>query len=116
MTHGSNLTASSTQVTNPYAGLLPGTSLNGAKMTLQQSLLPYPQFTGMTESGRSIGVSRYDSMQVQLEKRLSSGLTVLFAATFQNGATHSTYLNSGMDAIGQFITAGLRLRSPISSV
>ncbi len=104
MTHGSNLTASSTQVTNPYAGLLPGTSLNGAKMTLQQSLLPYPQFTSVTESGRSIGVSRYDSMQVQLEKRLSSGLTVLFAATFQNGATHSTYLNSGMDAIGQFIT------------
>ncbi len=104
MTHGSNLTASSTQVNNPYAGLLPGTSLNGAKMTLQQSLLPYPQFTTITESARSIGASRYDSMQLQLEKRLSSGLTVLFAATFQDGRTRSTYLNSGMDAVGQFIT------------
>ncbi len=103
MTNGSNLTASSTQVTNPYAGLLPGTSLNGAKMTLQQSLLPYPQFTTITESARNIGTSRYDSVQLQLEKRLSAGLTVLFNATFQNGATHSTYLNSGMDAIGQFI-------------
>lgn len=104
LTNGANLTATSTQVTNPYAGLLPGTSLNGARMTLQQSILPYPQFTGVTESGRSIGVSRYDSAQVQLEKRLSGGLTVLFTATFQNGATHSTYLNSGLDAIGQFIT------------
>jgi hypothetical protein len=102
LANGSNLTG--TQVTNPYAGLLPGTSLNGARMTLQQSLLPYPQYTGVTESGRSIGKSRYDSMQLQLEKRLSAGLTVLFAATFQNGETRSTYLNSGLDAIGQFIT------------
>ncbi len=102
LSNGANLTG--TQVANPYAGLLPGTSLNGARMTLQQSLLPYPQFTGVTENARSIGVSRYDSAQIQLEKRLSGGLTVLFTGTFQNGATHSTYLNSGLDAIGQFIT------------
>ena len=42
-------------------------------------------------------------MQVQVEKRLSSGLTVLFTSTFQDGATRSTYLNSGLDAVGQFI-------------
>jgi hypothetical protein len=102
LANGANLTG--TQVNNPYANLLPGTTLNGARMTLQQSLLPYPQFTGITENARSIGKSRYDSMQVQLEKRVSSGLTVLFTGTFQNGATHSTYLNSGMDPIGQFIT------------
>jgi hypothetical protein len=101
LANGANLTG--TQVNNPYANLLPGTSLNGARMTLQQSLLPYPQFTGVTESVRSIGKSRYDSMQVQVEKRLSSGLTVLFTSTFQNGATRSSYLNNGMDAIGQFI-------------
>jgi hypothetical protein len=104
LTNGANLTATSTQVANPFAGLLPGTSLNGSMMTLQQSLLPYKQFTGVTESGRSIGKSRYDSVLVQLEKRLSSDLTVLFTGTFQNGATHSTYLNSGLDPVGQFIT------------
>jgi hypothetical protein len=104
VTNGANLTATSAQVTNPYAGLLPGTSLDGAKMTLQQSLLPYPQFTGITESGRSIGTSRYDAVLVQLEKRLSAGLSVLFTGTFQNSTTYSSYLNSGMDAIGQFIT------------
>ncbi len=104
LTYGSNLTAPASQVTNPYAGLLPGTSLNGAKMTLQQSLLPYPQFTGITETGRSIGTARYDAVIVQWEKRLSSGLTVLFTGTFQNGTTYDTYLHPGMDAIGQFIT------------
>jgi len=103
LTNGANLTATTTQVNNPYAGLLPGTSLNGAKMTLQQSLLPYPQFTGVTESGRSIGKSRYDSVQLGVEKRLSAGLTVLFNATFQNGKNYSSYLNSGLDAVGQFI-------------
>ncbi|MBI4890036.1 MAG: TonB-dependent receptor, partial [Acidobacteria bacterium] len=101
LTNGANLTA--VQVNNPYAGLLPGTSLNGAKMTLQQSLLPYTQFTGITESVRNIGTVRYDSMQIQLEKRVSSGLTVLFTATMQKGTSHTSYLNSGLDAVGQFI-------------
>jgi len=103
LTHGANLTATATMVANPFAGLLPGTALNGATMTRQQSLLPYPQFTGITETGRSIGTTRYDALLVQLEKRLSAGLTVLFTATFAKGTTYSTYLNSGMDAIGQFI-------------
>jgi len=101
MANGSSLT--STQVTNPYAGLLPGSSLNGAKMTLQQSLLPYPQFTAITETNRTIGTSRYDALQVTLEKRLTAGLTVLFSGTYAKASTYTTYLNPGMDAIGQFI-------------
>ncbi len=101
-TNGANLTG--TTVRNPFAGLLPGSSLNGATMTLQQSLLPYPQFTGITETGRSIGTARYDSLLIRLEKRLSAGLTVLFTGTLSRSRTYSTYLNSGMDSIGQFIT------------
>jgi hypothetical protein len=100
MSKGSTLT---TTVTNPYAGLLPGTSLNGTTMTLQQSLLPYPQFTGITENGRTIGTSRYDSLQVRIEKRFSAGLTALFTGTWAKGSTFNSYLNGGMDAIGQFI-------------
>ena len=101
LTHGADLTG--VTVPNPYAGLLPGTSLNGAKMTLQQSLLPYPQFLGITETHRSIGTARYDFLLVKFEKRLSAGFTTLFTATFGWGTTYSTYLHSGMDAIGQFI-------------
>ena len=32
-------------VANPFAGLLPGTTLNGSTVQLQQLLLPFPQFT-----------------------------------------------------------------------
>lgn len=101
MANGSKLTGT---VTNPFAGLLPGTSLNGATMTLQQSLLPYPQFTGITENGRTIGTSRYDSLQVRAEKRFSAGFTFLFTGTWAKGSTFNSCLNGGMDDIGQFIS------------
>jgi len=99
--NGANLTG--TTVPNPFAGLLPGSSLNGATMTLQQSLLPYPQFTGVTETGRSIGAARYDSLLIRFEKRLSAGLTTLFTATLSDSTQRTTYQNNGMDPIGQFI-------------
>ena len=34
-------------------GLLPGTSLNGATVTRQQSLLPFPQFTAFNHAEHS---------------------------------------------------------------
>jgi hypothetical protein len=102
MQYGSTL--STTQVTNPYAGLLPGTSLNSATYSLQQSLRPYTQYTGITESGRTIGTTRYDSLQIRTEKRLSAGLQALVTYTYSRNATHNSYLNGAYDAIGQFIT------------
>src|SRR5262249_25770865 len=101
LANGANLT--STTLPNPFAGLLPGSSLNGATMTLQQSLLPYPQFTGVTETGRSIGTARYDSLLIRFEKGLPAGLTPLFTATLSDSTQRTTYQNNGMDPIGQFI-------------
>src|SRR5262249_43959719 len=72
-------------------------------MTLQQSLLPYPQFTGVTQTGISIGAARYDSLLLRLEKRLSAGLTALFTATLSDSTQRTNYQNNGMDPIGQFI-------------
>ena len=99
--NGTNLTG--TTVPNPYAGLLPGSSLNGAAITLQQSLLPFPQFTGVTETGRSIGTARYNAFLLRFEKRLSAGLTVLFTGTLSDSETFTSYQNSGFDRVGQFI-------------
>ncbi|MBI4906957.1 MAG: TonB-dependent receptor [Acidobacteria bacterium] len=99
--NGSALTG--TTVPNPFAGLLPGTSLNGATRTLQQSLLPYPQFTGVTETNRSIGSARYDALLIRLEKRLSAGLTTLFTATLTDSTQRTAYQLNGMDPIGEFI-------------
>jgi hypothetical protein len=100
--YGANLTG--TSVPNPYADLLPGTALNGATRTLQQSLLPYPQFTGVTETNMPLGTSKYNSVVFNFEKRLSQGLSVLFNGTFGRNSTYASYLNNGIDAPGQFIT------------
>src|SRR5204862_5403147 len=99
--NGASLTG--TAVPNPYAGLLPGSTLNGATMTLQQSLLPYPQFTGVTQTGLSIGTARYDSFLFRVDKRLSAGLTVLFTGTLSDSTQRTGYQNNGMDPLGNFI-------------
>jgi hypothetical protein len=79
---------------NPFAGLLPATNLNGATTTRQQLLLPYPQFTGLTESNLPVGKSWYNSLQVRYEKRVTHGLNVLVSYTREKWLNATSYLNS----------------------
>ena len=57
------------QVRNPLAGLLPGTSLNAANVGRTQLMRPYPQFTGITETNIPVGQSWYNAVQVRVDKR-----------------------------------------------
>ncbi|MBS1827612.1 MAG: TonB-dependent receptor [Acidobacteria bacterium] len=68
-------------VANPYAGLIPGTGLNGSLIALNQLVRPYSQFTGVTAQSRSDGQSHFHAMQVRYEKRFSQGFQML--ANFQ---------------------------------
>jgi hypothetical protein len=65
------LTAS---VTNPFAGLIPGTTLNGAVTARTQLLRPYPQFTGVNAQQRTDGQSHFHAFQARIDKRFSRGL------------------------------------------
>ena len=100
MVNGSKLTST---VPNPYAVVCLELRLTAQAMTLEQSLRPYPQYTGIAQSGRTIGSSRYDAFQVRIEKRFSAGLSALFTGTWAWDTTYR-YLNGGMDDFGQFIT------------
>jgi len=86
-----NLTDS---VANPFVGLLPSTSINGATTTRQQLLLPYPEFTGVTETNIPIGSAWYNSMQVRFDKRLTKGLNFLVSYTLSKTMEAVTFLNN----------------------
>ena len=70
---------------NPFANLLPGTSLNSANTTVAQLLAAYPEFpvgsgsgsTGIIEQNNSLGSSYFHSLNIRVEKRLSHGLSLI---------------------------------------
>jgi hypothetical protein len=80
------------QVPNPFRGLLPGTSFNGATVARQQLLRPFPQFDNI-QTRASDGTSRYNSAQFKLEKRFTSGYSLLAAYTWSKFTERVFMLN-----------------------
>jgi hypothetical protein len=70
------------QVPNPFLGLIPYGTLSGATIKAGQLLLPYPQYTGVTEANDGNRDTNYESMNVKLEKRFHQGGTILAAYTW----------------------------------
>ena len=83
-----------TLVPNPFRGLLPGTAFNDATVPRQQLLRPFPQFTGITQDRHTIGKSWYNSLQLRVEKRLTSGLHFLGSYTLSKSIEAVGYLNA----------------------
>jgi Carboxypeptidase regulatory-like domain len=81
-------------VANPFAGLNPGGSINGSTVALNQLLLPYPQFTGVTMSGLNNGESYMHMLQIGFEKRFSHGLQFLANFSRSKLMQKLSYLNS----------------------
>jgi hypothetical protein len=73
-------TALQNTVTNPYAGIVPG-SLGGATITRQQSLLRFPYYSAVTVRNPHMGNSIYHAGLLRIEKRFSQGLTFLASYT-----------------------------------
>jgi hypothetical protein len=68
------------KVANPYAGL---GSFGRGTVNRAQTLLPFPQFQGITDS-ISIGRSDYNALDVKVQKRFSRGVTLLAAYTWSS--------------------------------
>jgi hypothetical protein len=79
------------QVDNPFAGLVPGYSLNQAKISYASLQYPFPQFTGVTVQNSPIGDSRYDGVQLQVTKRFSHGVSMSVAYTVSKKLGHYGY-------------------------
>jgi outer membrane receptor protein involved in Fe transport len=83
-----------TQVPNPFAGLLPDTSRNGATIQRQELLRPYPQFGDITRNSFGIGTAWYNSLQFIVQKRVSRGLTFTSSYTFSRTMEQDEFLNA----------------------
>jgi Carboxypeptidase regulatory-like domain len=75
-------TALQTKVTNPFAPFVSVGALAQPKVAQSQLLLPFPQFTGITEVNRTWGSSEYNSMQLKVNKRTTHGVSFLAVYTF----------------------------------
>jgi hypothetical protein len=95
------ITAYQPSVANPFAGLLPGTSLNGATTSIPQLLSVHPQFptsgqgfsNGVIEQNNTIGRSYFESVDARIEKRLDHGLSIIANYGFSKLIEADTYLN-----------------------
>jgi hypothetical protein len=70
------------QVPNPYYGIIPSTSsIGGPTISMQQSLLPYPYYTGINGNYNHEGWYIANMGEFQLTERNRRGLTVIAGYT-----------------------------------
>ena len=88
-------TAYAASTANPFAGLLPGSSFNGATTTLSNLLVRYPQFgsSAINEQNQTIGQSYFNSAILHVEQRARHGLTLTANYSFSKLLEADTFLN-----------------------
>src|SRR5262249_25636395 len=57
--------------------------------TVGQSLRPYPQYLDVTQEWSPQGIARFHSLQLKINKRYSSGLTLLAFYTWSKNMTNA---------------------------
>jgi hypothetical protein len=95
------------KVANPFYGVITNTTstLSQPTIALSQLLLPFPQFTGVTESSLPLGRSHYNSLQIMAQKRFSTGLHLSMAETFSKYLQNTAYHNID-DAAPESVISG----------
>ena len=83
------------KVANPFYGVItdPTSSLSQATTTVAQLLKPFPEFTGLTESMLPTGKSDYNSLQVNVQKRMAHGLYFGAVYVYSKYMEAASYLN-----------------------
>jgi hypothetical protein len=82
-------------VTNPFSGLLPGTSLNGSTTSVSNLLRPFPSFTGVTMQDMSNGGSYFHQAAARISRRMTGGLLLSVNFTHARLMERVSYLNGG---------------------
>jgi len=93
-----------TQVPNPFYGVIGLGNLSAKTVQAGQLLLPFPQYTTLTDPANYNGDSTYHALQIKAEKRFASGGTLLGSYTFSkvlaDVETLTGWLDSGTGVAG----------------
>ena len=103
-----------TQVPNPFYGIITSGALASATVSKERLLLPYPQFGQVTNPNASFGLSKYNSLQVNLERRFSQGLLMQFAYTYSKTMDDLPATTTGYPG-GQFAAGAIQNYDNIKS-
>ena len=82
-------------VTNPFYGLIPSGAAGGlssSRIAISQLQRPYPEYVSINAFGTE-GMSIYNSLQAQLQRRFTAGLSATVAYTWSRTLDAITYLN-----------------------
>jgi hypothetical protein len=99
---GSVISTLSTTTPNPFKGLITSGTLNASTIAVSQLLVPFPQYiaavpgtfgSGVILQENPSGSSYYESLNVRLQKRLSSRLTMLNNFIWDRMTDRMVYLN-----------------------
>ena len=83
----------SQQVPNPFFGMISAGPLSGSTVARSQLLLPYPEFTSVTNGYSPIGSSWYNALQVSGSRRFSNGLSMIASYTFSKQIDEMRFRN-----------------------
>ena len=90
--------ALNTLVTNPFYGLVQTGTLSAPTVTQAQLLLPYPEYTGVSQAFADVFHSTYHALQMKVEKRFTHGGTVLSSYTFSKLMANVSSLTGWLDS------------------
>jgi hypothetical protein len=92
-------TALNQLVTNPFYGTINVGAFAQKTITRRQTLLPYPQYTGVNVINMTSANSNYHSIQMKVDKRFSNGFGVLLAYTVGKLITDANNMFSGVGGV-----------------
>ena len=95
--------AMGTYVPNPYYGVIntPGCGMCGPTIQAGHLMLPFPQFSGISQPNPPWANSIYNALQIRVEKRLSNGLSMLMTYTNSKSIDDSS-VSTSTEWIGGF--------------
>jgi hypothetical protein len=91
-------TALNNLVANPFYGQVQTGTLSAPTVTQAQLLLPFPEYTGVSEANANVFDSSYHALQMKVEKRFRQGGTVLTSYTFSKLLADVSSLTGWLDS------------------